>query len=164
MEGARLEESGEIDAALVAYQKVLTVDPGEVELASRVASLLTRQEDFPRAVDVLKDAIKADPKDIKPYLQLAFIYAKHLQKPEQAIKYSNQAIALEPEDLDAYQRIYEIERDRYRNVGDSQGSGGRDLDLRPFSRCRTRADGGRHRHGNAHLGVGHDGSRLERER
>ncbi|MDQ6911432.1 MAG: hypothetical protein M3128_00970, partial [Verrucomicrobiota bacterium] len=31
VEGARLEESGEVDAALVAYQKVLTVDPGEIE-------------------------------------------------------------------------------------------------------------------------------------
>ncbi|MDQ2919341.1 MAG: tetratricopeptide repeat protein [Verrucomicrobiota bacterium] len=112
VEGARLEESGEVDAALVAYQKVLTVDPGEIELASRAASLLTRQEDFPRAIDVLKDAIKANPKEIKPYLQLAFIYAKHLQKPDQAIKYANEAIALDPEELDAYQRIYEIELGR----------------------------------------------------
>lgn len=109
IEGARLEESGELEAALVAYQKVLTVDPGEVELASRVASLLTRQEDFPRAIDILKDAIKANPKETGPYLQLAFLYAKYLQKPEQALKYANQAITLEPENIDGYQRIYEIE-------------------------------------------------------
>ncbi|MGI9086883.1 MAG: tetratricopeptide repeat protein [Chthoniobacterales bacterium] len=109
VEGARLEESGELDAALEVYQKVLTVDPGEIELASRVASLLTRQEDFPRAIDILKDAIKANPKETGPYLQLAFIYSKYLQKPEQALKYANQAIALEPENTDAYQRIYEIE-------------------------------------------------------
>ena len=109
IEGARLEEAGEIDAALVAYQKVLTVDPGEIELASRVAALLTQQEDFPRAVDVLKDAIKANPKQAAPYLQLAFIYAKYLHKPQQAINYANQAIALDAENLDAYQRIYEID-------------------------------------------------------
>ncbi len=109
VEGGRLEENGEVDAALVAYQKVLTVDPGEIELASRVASLLSRQEDFPRAIDVLRDAIKANPKETAPYLQLAFIYAKYLQKPEQAMKFANQAIALDPEDLDAYQRIYEIQ-------------------------------------------------------
>ncbi|MFN2507770.1 MAG: tetratricopeptide repeat protein [Chthoniobacterales bacterium] len=112
VEGARLEESGEIDAALAAYQKVLTVDPGEIELASRVASLLARQEDFPRAIDILKDAIKANPKETSPYLQLAFLYAKYLQKPEQALKYANQAIALNPEEIDAYQRIYEIELTR----------------------------------------------------
>jgi len=109
IEGARLEENGELEDALVVYQKVLTVDPGEVELASRVASLLTRQEEYPRAIDILKDAIKANPKETAPYLQLAFIYAKHLQKPDQALKYANEAIALDPEDLDAYQRIYEIE-------------------------------------------------------
>ena len=109
VEGARLEESGEIDAALMAYQKVLTVHPGEVELASRVASLLARQEDFPRAIDILKDAIKANPKETSPYLQLAFLYAKYLKKPEQALKYANQAIAIDPENIDGYQRIYEIE-------------------------------------------------------
>ena len=109
VEGARLEENGELEAALVIYQKVLTVDPGEIELASRVASLLTRQEDYPRAIDVLKDAVKAKPNEVSPYLQLAFIYARHLQKPKQALDYANQAIALDPENIDAYQRIYEIE-------------------------------------------------------
>ncbi len=109
VEGARLEENGEVDAALTAYQKVLTVDPGEVELASRVALLLTRQDDVPRAIDILKDAIKANPKPPGPYLQLAFLYAKYLRKPEQALKYANQAVALDPENIDAYQRIYEIE-------------------------------------------------------
>ncbi|CAA9225072.1 MAG: hypothetical protein AVDCRST_MAG42-1379 [uncultured Chthoniobacterales bacterium] len=109
IEGARLEENGELEAALVIYQKVLTVDPGEIELASRVASLLTRQEDYPRAIDVLKDAVKAKPKEVAPYLQLAFIYARYLQKPKQALDYANQAIVLDPENIDAYQRIYEIE-------------------------------------------------------
>ena len=109
VEGARLEENGELEAALVIYQRVLTVDPGEIELASRVASLLTRQEDYPRAIDVLKDAVKAKPKEVGPYLQLAFIYARYLQKPKQALDYANQAIALDPENIDAYQRIYEIE-------------------------------------------------------
>ncbi|MEP6808658.1 MAG: tetratricopeptide repeat protein [Chthoniobacterales bacterium] len=109
VEGARLEESGEIEDALETYQKVLTVDPGEIDLASRVASLLTRQEDFPRAIDILKDAIKANPKETAPFLQLAYLYSKHLRKPEQALKFANQAIALEPANIDAYQRIYEIE-------------------------------------------------------
>ena len=109
VEGARLEENGEVDKALAAYQRVLAVDPGEVELASRVASLLTRQEDYPRAIDVLKDAIKARPKEAPPYLQLAFIYAKHLKKTDQALKYANLAIEMDPQNIDAYQRLYEIE-------------------------------------------------------
>jgi tetratricopeptide (TPR) repeat protein len=70
---------------------------------------LSRQEDYPRAIDVLKDAIKAKPKESGPYLQLAFIYAKYLRKSDQAVKYANQAIALDPLNFEAYQRLYEIE-------------------------------------------------------
>jgi tetratricopeptide (TPR) repeat protein len=109
VEGTRLEENAEMENALTAYQKVLNFDPGLSELALRVAALLSRQEDFPRAIDVLKDAIKVKPKEAGPYLQLAFIYAKYLKKTEQAVKYANQAIVLDPLNIEAYQRLYEIE-------------------------------------------------------
>lgn len=109
VEGARLEENAEMENALAVYQKVLTFDPGLSELALRVAALLSRQEDFPRAIDVLKDAIKAKPKEAGPYLHLAFIYAKYLKKSDQAVKYANQAIVLDPLNFEAYQRLYEIE-------------------------------------------------------
>ena len=109
VEGVRLEENAEMENALAAYQRVLTFDPGLSELALRVAALLSRQGDYPRAVDVLKDAIKARPKEAGPYLQLSFIYAKYLRKTEQAVKYANEAIALDPLNFEAYQRLYEIE-------------------------------------------------------
>jgi Tfp pilus assembly protein PilF len=109
VEGQRLEEDGEIDEALEAYIKVLNVDPGEVDLASHVAALFTRQEAYPRAIDVLKDAIKAKPKASSAYLQLAELYARYLKKMDQALKYANQAVALDPQGIEAYQRIYEME-------------------------------------------------------
>jgi tetratricopeptide (TPR) repeat protein len=109
VEGMSLEENGETDRALEAYRKVLNVDPGQSQLASRVAALLIEQDDFPQAIDVLKDAIKANPKDADPYQQLAFIYAKYLKKTDQAIDYANRAITLNPGDIDAYQRLVEIE-------------------------------------------------------
>lgn len=109
VDGSRLEENAEMDNALATYQKVLNFDPGQAELALHVAALLSRQEDFPRAIDVLKDAIKAKPSEPAPYLQLSFIYAKYLKKTEQALKYANQAVALDPKNFDAYQRLYEIE-------------------------------------------------------
>jgi tetratricopeptide (TPR) repeat protein len=109
VEGMTFEESGEMDKALEAYRKVLNVDPGQSKLASLVAGLLIRQEDFPQAIDVLKDAIKANPNDAEPYHQLAFIYAKYLKKMDQAVDYANRAIALNPRDIEAYQRLCEIE-------------------------------------------------------
>ncbi len=109
VEGMSFEENGETDKALEAYRRVLNVDPGQTELASRVAALLIRQEDFPKAIDILKDAIKANPNDAEPYRQLAFIYAKYLKKTDQAVEYANRAITLNPRDVEAYQRLIEIE-------------------------------------------------------
>jgi tetratricopeptide (TPR) repeat protein len=109
VEGMVFEENGEMDKALEAYRKVLNVDPGQSELASRVAALLIQKEDFPQAIDVLKDAIKANPDDAEPYHQLAYIYAKYLRKMDQAVDYANRAIALNPRDIEAYQRLCEIE-------------------------------------------------------
>ena len=109
VEGIAFEENGEMEKALQAYRKVLNVDPGQAELATRVAALLARQDDFPQAIDVLKDAIKASPNASEPYMQLAFIYAKYLKKNDQAIEYANHAVALDPLNIDAYQRLCEIE-------------------------------------------------------
>ena len=108
VEGLAFEENGEMDKALSAYRKVLDVDPGQAELASRVATILTRQDEFPQAIDILKDAIKANPKATEPLLELAFIYAKYLRRTDQAIDYVNQAIALNPQNIDAYERLCEI--------------------------------------------------------
>jgi tetratricopeptide (TPR) repeat protein len=109
VEGMSFEESGEMERALEAYRKVLNVDPGQSELASRVANLLIQQDDFPQAIDVLKDAIKANPKNAEPYQQLAFIYTRYLKRTDQAIDYANRAIALNPGDVEGYQRLVEIE-------------------------------------------------------
>src|SRR5437764_15069858 len=59
VQGMAFEENGEMDRALEEYRKVLNVDPGQSELASRVAGLLIRQESFPEAVDILKELIQA---------------------------------------------------------------------------------------------------------
>ena len=109
VEGMAFEENGEMERALEAYRKVLNVDPGQSELASRVAGLLIQQDDFPQAIDVLKDAIKANQKNAEPYQQLAFIYTRYLKRTDQAIDYANRAIALNPGDVEGYQRLVEIE-------------------------------------------------------
>jgi tetratricopeptide (TPR) repeat protein len=110
-----LQDDGEAQKALEAFERVLNIDPGEVDLATRVAYLLTEQGDYPRAIDILKDAVKAQPKEPGPYLQLAYIYAKYLQKMDPAIRYAREAIKLAPDDIAGYQRLAEVQladRDR----------------------------------------------------
>jgi tetratricopeptide (TPR) repeat protein len=115
-EGINFEEDGEMEKALEAYRQVLNVDPGQIELAVRVAALLTRDDDYPSAIDVLKDAVKVHPKAPEPYLELSFIYAKYLKKVDQAIEFANKAIALDPQKIDGYQRLFEI----YLTAGDEK--------------------------------------------
>jgi len=115
-EGIDFEEDGEMEKALEAYRQVLNVDPGQIELAVRVAALLTRDDDYPSAIDVLKDAVKVHPKAPEPYLELSFIYAKYLKKDDQAIEFANKAIALDPQKIDGYQRLFEI----YLTAGDEK--------------------------------------------
>src|SRR5207302_1749636 len=55
------------------------------------------------------DSLNSKPADAGTYQQLAYIYAKYLKKTDQAIDYANRAIALNPGDADAYQRLVEIE-------------------------------------------------------
>src|SRR6266513_884819 len=108
-EGIDFEEDGEMEKALEAYRQVLNVDPGQIELAVRVAALLTREDDYPSAIDVLKDAVKVHPKAPEPYLVLAFIYAKYLKKVDQGIEFANKGIALDPQKINATQRPFNIQ-------------------------------------------------------
>jgi tetratricopeptide (TPR) repeat protein len=109
VQALNLQDDGETERALAAFQRVLNIDPGEIDLATRVAYLLTQQGDYPRAIDILKDAVKAQPKEPGPYLQLAYIYAKYLRKMDPAIRYAQQAIALAPKDIEGYQRLAEVQ-------------------------------------------------------
>jgi tetratricopeptide (TPR) repeat protein len=108
IDGINYEENGEMESALEAYREVLNVDPGQVELAVRVAALLSHNDDYPEAIDVLKDAVKARPNAPEPYLELAFVYAKYLKKLDQAVDFANKGIALDPKKIDGYQRLFEI--------------------------------------------------------
>jgi len=109
IEALNLQENGESEKALEAFERVLNIDPGEIDLATRVAFLLTQQGDYPRAIDILKDAVKAEPKEPGPYLQLAYIYAKYLKKMEPAIRYAEQAVTLAPNEIEGYQRLAEVQ-------------------------------------------------------
>ncbi len=108
VQGINFEENGEMENALEAYRQVLNVDPGQIDLAVRVAALLSRDDDYPGAIDVLKDAVKARPDAPEPYLELAFIYAKYLKKLDAAVAYANKGIAIDPKRIDGYQRLFEI--------------------------------------------------------
>ncbi|MCE9611963.1 MAG: tetratricopeptide repeat protein [Chthoniobacter sp.] len=106
--GLAAEDNADQDAMLERYRKALELDPGNPELAVKVAYELARRNDPSSAIQVLKDAIKAAPKEALPCIYLSQLYAKNLNKPELAIKYAEMALTLAPDDFAALQAVYEL--------------------------------------------------------
>jgi tetratricopeptide (TPR) repeat protein len=102
-------DAAEKEKELEGYRKTLALDPGCTELAVKVAYELTKRNDATGAVNVLKDAVKAKPKEPLPLIYLAQIYAKQLKKPDVAQKYAEQALALAPDDFQVHNALYEIQ-------------------------------------------------------
>ncbi len=107
-QGLVAEENSDQEKMLESYRKALELDPANPELAVKVAYELARRNDPSAAIQVLKDAIKASPKEPLPLIYLSQLYAKNLNKPELAIKYAEQALALAPENFGALQAVYEL--------------------------------------------------------
>lgn len=102
------EDNAEADEALAGYRKVLELDPSYADLAVKVAYELARRNDVAGGIQVLKDAIKAAPKEPLPLIYLSQLYSKYLKKADLAMKYAEQAMALAPENFNAHLAIYEL--------------------------------------------------------
>jgi len=102
------EDNAETDKAFEEYRKTLDLDPSYTELAVKVATELARRGDAAGAINVLKDSIKASPKQPSVYLCLSQLYAKYLNKQELAVKYATQALDLNPRELPPYLALYEL--------------------------------------------------------
>ena len=102
------EDNADTEKALASYRRVLELDPGSAEIAVKVALELARRNDVPGAIQVLKDTIKAAPKEVLPMIFLSQLYSKQLKKPELALKYAEQALALAPENFACYLAVFEL--------------------------------------------------------
>ena len=107
-QGLVAEDNADQEKMIEAYKKALAFDPTYAELAVKLAYELARRNDPSSGVQILKDTIKAAPKEAVPYIYLSQLYAKDLNKPEAGVKYAEQALALAPDNFAAYLSVYEI--------------------------------------------------------
>lgn len=107
------EESEGPDKALETKRKVLELDPGFSSLAVESANQYLRRNETTEAIAVLKDAAKANPKNIDPALALSAIYLRQLNKPELAEKYASVALAAKPDEPGGYEALWAV----YRSAG-----------------------------------------------
>ncbi len=102
------EDNADTEKSLEGYRKVLELDPGYAELAVKVAYELSRRNDVSGGIQVLKDCIKAAPKEPMPLIFLSQLYSKQLKKPDLALKAAEQALAVAPDNFACYLAIYEL--------------------------------------------------------
>ena len=102
------EESDGPEKALESYRKALALDPANTDLAIKVAYDYLRRGETAEAISVLKDAVKAAPKETAPYLALSATYLRHLHKPELATKYAQSAIEMAPKSFAPYEALWEV--------------------------------------------------------
>jgi tetratricopeptide (TPR) repeat protein len=102
------EESDGPEKALDSYRKALTLDPANTGLAIKVAYDYLRRGETAEAISVLKDAVKASPKETAPYLALSSTYLRHLHKPDLAAKYAQTAIEISPKSFAPYEALWEV--------------------------------------------------------
>jgi tetratricopeptide (TPR) repeat protein len=98
--GVSLELNGEMDAALEQYQKSLVLDPKHSELAVRLAGIYMSRKDFPKAVEILETAAKANPTSPEPWYGLGIAY-RASEQPQKAITALRQTLKLNPMHLEA---------------------------------------------------------------
>ncbi len=102
------EESEGPEKALESYRKALTLDPANTDLAIKVAYDYLRRGETAEAISVLKDAVKASPKETAPFLALSSIYLRHLHKPDLAARYAQRAIEITPKSFAPYEALWEV--------------------------------------------------------
>lgn len=108
IQGLLLEDTADADKAQDEYLKSLALDPANVDLSIKLAVEQLRRGDTPAAIGLLKDTIKAAPKKPQPYLALAYVYLKGLDKADMAQKYAAQALDVDPTNIAVYLYLKEI--------------------------------------------------------
>ena len=111
MDGLLLEETSDADqGAKTNTSKRFRSTHPTCAWRSRWRGSISAQGDTPGAVNLLKETIKAAPKQSQPYLALAYIEFSSLNKPADAQKYAQQAIDLDPANIFGYAYLREIDK------------------------------------------------------
>jgi len=96
-------------AELAAYQKLLKLQPQDIDANKRVGLILMQRKQAKEAIANLEIALTALPKDIDILLALADGYAA-TDRLARAVELLDKALALRPADLDLRFRVYEMSK------------------------------------------------------
>ncbi len=91
-----LEKAGDWEGALAVYQRVLTERPDDVKAFSGAAVALMVLQRYEEALAYQEQVVAADPSDGQTRIELGFNYLNHQDRPSDAARVFEEAVALEP--------------------------------------------------------------------
>lgn len=94
-EARTLEERGDLNGAVTAYEKVLKLEPDSSEALVGEAVCLMTLGRFNDALPLQERAVAGDPRDVQIRLELGFNYLNHQDRPRDAVRVLAEAAALE---------------------------------------------------------------------
>ena len=112
--GLSLDQNRLPDEALVEYEKALSSDPGNEDLAAEVSRRHLQRKDYDQAIAVLKKAAAAPGASGLMSARLSFIYLQQ-GRTNDAIKASREAIKQDPGLMAGYQSLFHL----YRSLGET---------------------------------------------
>jgi len=72
--GDKYLEEGKYEKAILAFKKVIQIDPKNIEARVGLAKVYTKVGKADEAEKILKEAISINPKKVEPYIELAKLY------------------------------------------------------------------------------------------
>ncbi|MGD8859586.1 MAG: tetratricopeptide repeat protein, partial [Myxococcales bacterium] len=93
-------------------QRLTELAPGDVESLLALERSRTSRGDARGAIEVLERLVKADPQSARAYLARMAEHALDLYRDDEAVRYAERAVALNPDDAAAHRRLGDLYRAR----------------------------------------------------
>ena len=91
-----LEEAGDLAGAVAVYEEILAERPNDLAALNELAINLLVLQEYDRALTVQERIVSLDPNDAQARVDLGFNYLNHQDRPEDAVRVLDEAVAIEP--------------------------------------------------------------------
>ena len=102
---------GDVNSAIATYQRIVEVDPGNVEAYGELVRMFGQIESWEDVVDTLmkwKEHVDGEAEFVRLLHQAADVVREKLENPDRAIKLLNDLLRVEPTNEAAYDKLREI--------------------------------------------------------
>jgi tetratricopeptide (TPR) repeat protein len=90
-----MEKDGDLNGAIVAYQKVLAENPDNIEILAPLGADLMLAGKYDEALPIQEKIVRLDEKDVQTRVELGFNYLNHQSLPAAAVRVLKEVVELD---------------------------------------------------------------------